>query len=79
MWSREAIAVRVEALAEKHEGTALIEAVARFSEQLDDDERAVLGQVLLERAGAQRPSLEDVRREGWLQRRLRRLERRRAE
>ncbi len=79
MWSREAIAVRVEALAERHQGTALIEAVARFSEQLDDDERAVLGEVLLERAAAERPSVEGVRREGWLQRRLRRRERRRAE
>jgi len=79
VWGREAIGVRVDALAERHEGTALIEAVARFSEQLDDDERALLGEVLLERAGAERPRLEGVRREGWLQRRLRRLERRRAE
>ena len=76
MWSREAIAVRVATIAERHQGTALIEAVARFAEQLDDGERAVLGEVLLERAGAERPSLEGVRREGWLQRRLQRLDRR---
>jgi hypothetical protein len=76
VWSREAIGARVDALAERHQGTALIEALARFAEQLDDGERAVLGEVLLERAGADRPSLEGVRREGWLQRRLQRLDRR---
>jgi hypothetical protein len=79
VWTREAIAVRVAALADEHHGPALIEAVSRFSEQLDDDERAVLGEVLLERARAEPPSLEGIQREGWLQRRLRRLERRRAE
>lgn len=75
MWSREAIAVRVETLAAEHKGAALVEAVARFSEQLDDDERVVLGDVLLQRARAQRPSLAEVKREGWFQRQFRRRER----
>ena len=72
MWTREAIAARVDALRAEHEGAALVQAVAQFAEQLDDDERRVLGDVLLRRAGEEPPSLADVRRPSWFERRVRR-------
>lgn len=50
MWTRAALETKVEKLATEHEGEALVDAVRRFGEQLDADERALLGQVLLERA-----------------------------
>jgi hypothetical protein len=75
-WTREAIAARVEALQAEHEGPALVDAVREFGEQLDDAERELLGEVLLDRARRQRPSLADVRRDGWFRRRLRRLDER---
>lgn len=72
MWSREAIAVRVDALRAEHSGEELVEAVRLFAEQLGDDERVVLGEVLLERAAEQRPSLAGVRRPSWFDRARRR-------
>jgi hypothetical protein len=75
VWSREAIAARVEALGEEHKGAALIDAIRRFGDQLDDEERRLLGEVLLDRAREERPSLADVRRRGWLARRFERFER----
>jgi hypothetical protein len=50
MWTREALETRVAKLAEEHEGQQLVDAVVRFSEQLDDGERELLGRVLVERA-----------------------------
>jgi hypothetical protein len=75
-WTREAIVARVEALRGEHDGPALVGAVREFGEQLDDDERAVLGDVLLEQARRERPSLARVRREGWFRRQLRKLDER---
>jgi hypothetical protein len=49
-WTREALTARVEKLAAEHEGEELVAAVQAFAEQLDDDERELLGRILLERA-----------------------------
>ena len=49
-WTRSALAVRVSALAARHEGAAFVEAVAAFAGTLNEDDRALLGEVLLERA-----------------------------
>ena len=49
-WTREAISARVDKLAAEHEGDELVAAMRAFAEQLDDDEREVLGRILLERA-----------------------------
>lgn len=49
-WTRAALEARVAKLAEENEGEALVAAVAAFAEQLDDEEREVLGRVLLEHA-----------------------------
>ena len=51
MPSRRQIEESVEALREEHEGgRAFAEAVERYAGSLDDDEREVLGEVLLQRA-----------------------------
>ena len=55
MWTRAALEVRVEKLAEEYEGQELVEAVRRFAEQLEPDEREVLGRVLLDRAPGRTP------------------------
>jgi hypothetical protein len=49
-WTRPALEARVAKLAEEHEGEELVEAVQEFGEQLDEDERELLGRILLERA-----------------------------
>lgn len=51
-WTRPALEARVAKLAEEHEGEKLVEAVQEFGEQLDDEERELLGRILLERAPA---------------------------
>jgi len=53
MLSRRQLADRVAVLAERHEGREFADAVARFADTLSDDERAVLGEILLERANEQ--------------------------
>jgi hypothetical protein len=53
-WTRAALEARVAKLAEEHEGEELVAAVAAFAEQLDEDERELLGQVLLEQAPRRR-------------------------
>ena len=53
-WTRAALEARVAKLAEEHEGEELVAAVAAFAEQLDDGERELLGQVLLEQAPKRR-------------------------
>ncbi|MDQ3873940.1 MAG: hypothetical protein M3322_00090 [Actinomycetota bacterium] len=52
-WTRSALAVRVTVLAAEHEGDAFVEAVAELAGTLSEDERAALGEILLERAGAE--------------------------
>jgi hypothetical protein len=54
MWTRQALEARVDKLAEEHDGEELVDAVRRLGEQLDDDERELLGRILLERAPAPR-------------------------
>lgn len=53
-WTRAALEARVAKLAEEHDGEALVAAVAAFAEQLGEDERELLGQVLLEQAPRRR-------------------------
>jgi hypothetical protein len=51
VWSKEAIGARVDQLARDHEGDAFVTAVETFGrEQLDDRERTLLYDVLMERA-----------------------------
>jgi hypothetical protein len=49
-WSRRRLSEQLDALAAEHEGRAFVEAVERFAAELDDGERELLGEVLLERA-----------------------------
>lgn len=49
-WSRRQLAERVDELASEHEGRAFVDAVEAFAGELGEEERAVLGEVLLERA-----------------------------
>lgn len=53
-WTRAALEARVAKLAAEHEGEELVAAVAAFAEQLGEDERELLGQVLLEQAPRRR-------------------------
>lgn len=80
-WTRAALAARVDALAEEQSGPALVESVQRLAAELRDDEREVLGQVLLERArreGAFDDAvMERVEARGWLRRQWAAAERRR--
>jgi hypothetical protein len=50
-WSRRQLSERVDALAAEHEGEAFVAAVEGFAAELGEDERALLGEVLVERAG----------------------------
>ena len=78
-WTREALRTRVDALADEHSGKELVEAVRRLGEGLAEDERQVLGSVLLERARAdgafEQAWHERAAARGWFRRRLERLER----
>lgn len=77
--SRRQIEETVEALRQEHEGgRAFADAVEAFSASLDDDEREVLGEVLLQRAdeeGAfQRGIALRLESRGWFRRQLDKLE-----
>jgi hypothetical protein len=52
-WTRTALDARLEALQEKHDGQALIDAVVSFAETLTDEDRKVLQEALLDHAGRQ--------------------------
>ncbi|HEX9416484.1 MAG TPA: hypothetical protein VF895_07245 [Gaiellaceae bacterium] len=54
-WTRTALDARLAALEEKHEGPALIEAVVSFADTLTGEDRRLLQDVLLERAGRDQP------------------------
>ena len=78
-WSREELDERVETLADAHEGKEFVEAVSRFAEEeLEPDERDLLGAVLLERAEEEHAFQEAARRRarepGWWRRTVRRVE-----
>jgi hypothetical protein len=49
--SRRLIEQRVDELASEHEGDAFVAAVKRYAAELDDGDRKLLGEVLVERAG----------------------------
>jgi hypothetical protein len=49
-WSRAQLSSEVDRLADEHEGSAFVEAVERFAAELGEPDRALLGQVLVERA-----------------------------
>jgi hypothetical protein len=48
---RRAVAERVDQLVREHAGAAFIRAVEGFAAELDEEGRALLGEILLERAG----------------------------
>lgn len=78
-WSREELDERVETLADIHEGKEFVKAVSRFAEEeLEPDERDLLGAVLLERAEEEHAFQETARRRarepGWWRRTVRRVE-----
>jgi hypothetical protein len=66
MWTREAIATHVDALAARGD---FVDAVKRFSVQLTEAERAVLAEVLLARAGTVEYAWDErVKAKGWFRR-----------
>jgi HEAT repeats len=77
---RDEIGARVDALALAHEGDEFVTAVRELSDQLDDEGKAALQQVLLERAADEEDFQKAVRRrfaeKGWTRRTLAKLERR---
>jgi hypothetical protein len=78
-WSREELDERVETLADAHEGKEFVRAISRFAEEeLEPDERDLLGAVLLERAEEEHAFQEAARRRarepGWWRRTVRRVE-----
>jgi hypothetical protein len=78
-WSREELDERVETLADAHEGREFVQAVSRFAEEeLEADDRELLGRILLERAeeeySFQEAARRRVRERGWWRRTVRRVE-----
>jgi hypothetical protein len=76
--SRRQIEEYVDALRGEHDGQMFAEAVQRFARGLDEDERKVLADVLLERAGEQGAydrgrALQQASR-GWFRRQLDKLD-----
>lgn len=53
-WTRTALDARLEALEQKHSGRELIEAVVSFADTLEEEDKRLLQDVLLERAGRER-------------------------
>jgi hypothetical protein len=69
MTSRAELSRRVDELARQHSGAAFAEAVRAYSEELDEDAREELQQVLLERAGGFDQAVMDrVDARGWFRR-----------
>jgi hypothetical protein len=69
MTSRAELSRRVDELAREHSGRAFAEAIRAYSEELDEDAREELQQVLLERAGGLDQAVMDrVDARGWLRR-----------
>lgn len=78
-WTREQIETRVDNLKREHHGKEFAKAVKRFAnESLDPDEREVLRDLLMERAGEAARHNEEVddrlRWGGWFRRTFRKLE-----
>jgi hypothetical protein len=69
--TRDEIAARVDELAAEHEGRDFVAAVEELSDGLEQEERDVLGSVLLERANVfENAARERLRAKGWLRRTL---------
>ena len=51
-WTRASLETHVTVLAARHEGQALVDAIAAFAATLDEDEIAILQEILLARARA---------------------------
>ncbi|HKI22034.1 MAG TPA: hypothetical protein VKA24_01305, partial [Gaiellaceae bacterium] len=62
-WTRPALDARLDALEERYEGRALINAVVAFAETLTDEDRRVLQDALLARGKRQR--LQRLERAHW--------------
>ena len=77
---RDEIGARVDALALAHEGDDFVTAVRDLADELDDEGKAALQQVLLERAADEEDFQQAVRQrfaeKGWTRRTLAKLERR---
>jgi hypothetical protein len=72
--SREELERRVDELAAEHEGAAFAEAVRRWSETLDADDREELKAVLLLKARAFEEAVDErFEAKGWIRRQLGRL------
>jgi hypothetical protein len=68
---REQIAARVDALAREHEGAEFVAAVEELANGLDQEERDVLGAVLLDRSNALQDAAAERRSaKGWIRRML---------
>ena len=66
---REAIARRVDALAEQHSGQDFADAIRAYSESLDEEGQAELRQIVLERAADfDQAIMERVDARGWFRR-----------
>jgi hypothetical protein len=69
MTGRAELSRRVDELARQHAGSAFAEAIRAYSEELDEDAREELQQLLLERAGGLDQAVMDrVDARGWLRR-----------
>jgi hypothetical protein len=77
-WSRRDIEEHVDVLREHHDGPDFAAAVERFAVELDDEERAHLKEVLLERMGqhARRRAAQDqdLTQRGFMRRTMQRLD-----
>ena len=73
------IEARVDQLRARHEGRSeFVAAIREFADTLDDDEREILGRVLLERqptTGGYDVLNQRLEQGGWLQRTMRKVER----
>ena len=73
--SRRQLELAVDQLAESHSGEAFAEAVRRYSEGLDEDERKELQAVLLERARLLDNVVDErFKARSWLSRMMQRIE-----
>lgn len=76
--SKPEIAMRVDALAEAHQGDDFVAAVERLAVEVGDEGRPVLQEILLERAADEQHFQEAIRRrfaeKGWTRRTLARIE-----
>ena len=64
-WTRDALETRVAKLAEEHEGEELVAAVKAFAEQLSQEERDLLGWVLMKQAPKWRGITEEYAWQRW--------------